>query len=197
VTIFNPSLHEKIPIHRGRCGLTREELAREAARRTGLTVREVQSLMVVLLDVITETLSSGQSVFLRGFGCFSTKKGKMRRARDPGRGGVMEIPPRVKPVFKPYDGLKESVHLGLSERVRVEFLCLGCPAAAAVSVVGDWNGWNPGANPMQKLPDGSWVAEISLHAGRTINYSYCVDGTLRPDSLHPPRVPGGSSARRV
>ncbi len=177
--------------------MTREELAREAARRTGLTVREVQSLTVVLLDIITEALSSGESVFLRGFGCFSTKKGKQRRARDPARGGVMEIPSRVKPVFKPYEALKEAVHLGLSERVRVEFLCLGCSEASSVSVVGDWNGWNPETNPMQKLPDGSWVAEISLHAGRTINYSYSVDGALRPDSLHPPRAPGGASVRRI
>lgn len=176
--------------------MTREELAREAARRTGLTVREVQSLTVVLLEIITETLSSGESVFLRGFGCFSVKKGKMRRARDPGRGGVMEIPPRVKPVFRPYDDLKSAVHLGLTERTRVEFLCLGCPDAGSVSVVGEWNGWDPKNNPMQKLPDGSWMAEISLHSGQIIKYLYSVDGALRPDPLFPAGA-DGASVRRV
>jgi len=55
----------------------------------------------------------------------------MRRARNPGQGGVMEIPPRVKPVFRPYDDLKDAVHKGLSERtVRRPFLCLGYPRRA-------------------------------------------------------------------
>lgn len=176
--------------------MTREELAREAARRTGLTVREVQSLTVVLLSIITERLCAGESVFLRGFGCFSTKKGKMRRARNPGQGGVMEIPPRVKPVFRPYDDLKDAVHKGLSERTVVEFLCLGHPGARRVSVVGEWNDWNPLTNPMQKLPDGSWVAEISLHSGQLLHYAYSVDGTPRPDSLFP-AGPDGRSVRRI
>lgn len=176
--------------------MTREELAREAARRTGLTVREVQSIIVVILEIITEALSSGESVFLRGFGCFSAKKGKMRRARDPGRGGVMEIPSRVKPVFRPYDDLKDAVHLGLTERTSVEFLCLGCPGARQVSVVGDWNGWDPEANPMQKLPDGSWMAEISLHSGQVIRYLYSVDGTRKADPQFP-AGPDGASVRRV
>ncbi len=176
--------------------MTREELAREAARRTGLTVREVQSLTVVLLEIITERLSAGESVFLRGFGCFSTKKGKMRRARNPGRGGVMEIPPRMKPVFRPYDGLKSAVHQGLSEKTRVDFLCLGCSEAAMVSVVGEWNGWDPARNPMQKLPDGSWVAEISLHAGQVISYAYWVDGKLKPDHSFP-AGDGKGSVRRI
>ncbi len=175
--------------------MTREELAREAARRTGLTVREVQSLTVVLLSIITERLSAGESVFLRGFGCFFTKKGKMRRARNPGRGGVMEIPPRVKPVFRPYDDLKDAIHLGLSERTRVEFLCLGCSDAREVSVVGDWNGWDASASPMQKLPDGSWVAEISLHSGQSIRYCFSVDGVLKPDSRNPAGADGRSERR--
>lgn len=173
--------------------MTREELAREAARRTGLTVREAQSLTVVLLDIIAERLSAGESVFLRGFGCFSTRRGKMRRARNPGRGGVMEIPPRVKPVFRAYDSLKNAVHQELSEKSRVDFLCLGYPGASSISVVGHWNRWDPAANPMQKLPDGSWVAEISLHSGQLVEYAFWVDGKLKPD----PRFPEGREGRSV
>ena len=34
------------------------------------------------------------------------------------------------------------------------------PNATAVSVVGDFNGWNTGANPMHTIADGVWQTEI-------------------------------------
>ncbi len=34
------------------------------------------------------------------------------------------------------------------------------PHAREVSVVGDFNGWNPGSNPMSRLPDGTWEATV-------------------------------------
>lgn len=176
--------------------MTREELARETARRTGLTMREVQIVLVTFLDVIRETISSGNSVFLRGFGCFATKMGRERRVRDPRNDGVMVIPPRHRPVFRAYPALRDEVQNSLAPRTRVAFFCVGWPGASSIFVVGDFNNWNDTDAPMQKLPDGSWFAELSMSSGRTIHYSFLVDGIKRHDPGYH-RDANGSSARQV
>lgn len=56
----------------------------------------------------------------------------------------------------------------------VNFLCVA-PQAKGVSVIGDFNNWEPNANPMQRLPDGGWVAHIALHHGHH-QYLFLVDG---------------------
>ena len=62
----------------------------------------------------------------------------------------------------------------------VNFLCLA-PQAKMVSVIGDFNNWEPNANPMQHQPDGGWVAHIPLHHGHH-QYLFLIDGvpTLDP-----------------
>ncbi len=172
--------------------MTREELAREVARRTGLTLKEVQSALTGILDVITETLCEGERIYMRGFGCFETKKGRMRRARNPQGEGLIEIPSRIRPHFRSYDALKDAVQQSLASRVRVDFLCLGARNADYVSVVGSWNDWDESACPMQKLPDGSWVAESPLPSGQTIRYRYNVDGRWEPDPAYPPDSQGNT-----
>jgi len=164
--------------------MTREELARETARRTGLTMKEVQIVLVTLLDIIREVICSGETVFLRGFGCFSSKKGRKRRVRDPRDEGVMEIPARFRPVFRAYPALRDAVQESLARKTRVAFFCIGCPGASRVSVIGDFNNWDPAEAPMQKLPDGSWFSELTLSSGQTIVYSFFVDGVERPDPAY-------------
>ncbi len=164
--------------------MTREELARETASRTGLTMKEVQIVLVTLLDVVRETLCGGGSVFLRGFGCFSTKIGRARRVRDPRDDGVMVIPSRHRPVFRPYPALRDSVQNSLAPRTQVAFFCIGYPNAQTISVVGGFNNWNPAESKMQKLPDGSWFTELTMASGQTINYSFSVDGVPKPDPAY-------------
>jgi len=176
--------------------MTREELARETARRTGLTMKEVQIVLVTLTDVVREVLCSGDSVFIRGFGCFSTKKGRKRRIRDPRDDGVMEIPARFRPVFRAYPALRDAVQESLATKTRVAFFCIGCSNAGGVSIVGDFNGWDEAASPMQKLPDGSWFSELNMPSGQTINYCFSVDGVRRPDPAYR-TGPGGITARQV
>lgn len=176
--------------------MTRDELSREVAERTGLTQREARSALDSTLEVIAETLCGGESVFLRGFGCFETKKGRQRRARDPRGEGLIRIPPKVRPTFRAYDRLKDRIQETLAPRVDVSFLCLGAADARCVSVVGDFNDWNEEATPMQRLPDGSWVAEISLQEGRTIVYRYSIDGNREPDPAFP-ADDQGNTVRRV
>ncbi len=164
--------------------MTREELARETASRTGLTMKEVQIVLVTLLDVVRETLCGGGSVFLRGFGCFGTKIGRARRVRDPRDDGVMIIPSRHRPVFRAYPALRDAVQNSLAPRTQVAFFCIGYPNAQTISVVGEFNNWNPAESQMQKLPDGSWFTELTMASGQTIGYSFSVDGVRKPDPAY-------------
>lgn len=62
----------------------------------------------------------------------------------------------------------------------VNFFCFA-PEAKRVSLVGDFNDWQPGAHPMTRQPDGSWTIQVPLHHGHHL-YRFLVDGqpTLDP-----------------
>lgn len=47
--------------------------------------------------------------------------------------------------------------------------------AKSVALVGDFNNWDKGANPMEKAKDGSWEIELKLEAGHEYQYRYFVD----------------------
>ena len=57
----------------------------------------------------------------------------------------------------------------------VTFFC-DAPRAESVTLVGDFNGWNPVATPMRRTPDGRWTASLELHHGHH-RYLFLVDGT--------------------
>jgi len=55
------------------------------------------------------------------------------------------------------------------------------PGAARVSIVGDFNEWNPAGLPMHRMPDGrTWEVEVGLTPGRYA-YAFVVDGRLARD----------------
>lgn len=57
--------------------------------------------------------------------------------------------------------------------------------ASRVSLVGDFNGWNPSAMPMERSGDGgAWVREVVLEPGRHV-YAFYVDGALQVDPSAP------------
>ena len=68
-------------------------------------------------------------------------------------------------------------------RERVSFCCYA-PQARTVRLVGDFNGWDIAATPMQWRPDGSWVASLEVNEGYQ-HYLFLVDGkpTLDPRAM--------------
>jgi hypothetical protein len=59
------------------------------------------------------------------------------------------------------------------------------PNASRVSVVGNFNGWNPGAAPMERLGGGdAWVRDVVLEPGRHA-YAFFVDGDIQVDPSAP------------
>lgn len=59
------------------------------------------------------------------------------------------------------------------------------PAASRVSVVGNFNGWDPLATPMERLEGGdAWVRDVVLDPGRHA-YAFFVDGAIHVDPSAP------------
>jgi len=56
-------------------------------------------------------------------------------------------------------------------------LRLRAPAAERVAVVGDFNGWDPTAEPLRSVDEGWWETDLSLPAG-VYQYAFWVDGQL-------------------
>lgn len=68
---------------------------------------------------------------------------------------------------------------------------LNAPDAARVSIVGDFNNWNPSTLPMRRSADGRvWEVEVRLPLGR-YNYSFMVDGRLARDPDAPSTTDDG------
>ena len=60
--------------------------------------------------------------------------------------------------------------------VRVTFVLPATEPAGAVSVVGDFNDWNPYAHPLRKRANGIRSAAVTLPAGTTIRFRYLAEG---------------------
>jgi 1,4-alpha-glucan branching enzyme len=61
----------------------------------------------------------------------------------------------------------------------VNFIC-NALHAKSVSLVGDFNKWNPNSHPMELRPDGAWLLKVELRHGHH-RYAFMVDGSLTLD----------------
>lgn len=48
--------------------------------------------------------------------------------------------------------------------------------AGEVSVVGEFNDWDPGADPLVRRKNGAWSATVSIPTGRSYRFRYLADG---------------------
>ncbi|QXD16351.1 isoamylase early set domain-containing protein [Rhodocaloribacter litoris] len=63
------------------------------------------------------------------------------------------------------------------KKVRVTFELPGEVASERVSVVGDFNDWNPAEGEMTFVKTRNvWKKEVSLDAGQTYQFRYFIDG---------------------
>jgi len=61
----------------------------------------------------------------------------------------------------------------------VNFVCHAAQARS-VSLVGDFNHWDPQAHPMRRMSDGAWLVTVELRHGHH-RYAFLVDGALALD----------------
>ncbi len=89
--------------------MLKSELIDTLARRSGLPVADASLCIEAILGTITETVSKGDRVEIRGFGVFGMKERNPRRARNPLTGERVNVPAKAVPYFKPGKELSERV----------------------------------------------------------------------------------------
>ncbi len=79
----------------------------------------------------------------------------------------------------------------------VNFVCVA-PHAKQVTLVGDFNAWDPAAHQMVRQPDGAWFLQVSLNHGHH-QYRFLIDGqpTLDPMAHGVARDPKGEKASLI
>ena len=65
---------------------------------------------------------------------------------------------------------------GRDGAVRVTFVLPRDVPSGAVSVVGDFNGWDPFAHPLRRRTNGTRSATVTVTAGRTVHFRYLAEG---------------------
>lgn len=81
--------------------MTKSELiARLAEANPHLFQRDVERIVSTIFDEISNALSRGDRVELRGFGAFSVKKREARVGRNPRTGEAVKVDSKFVPFFK-------------------------------------------------------------------------------------------------
>ena len=75
-----------------------------------LTRRDVERVVGVIFESITQTLEKGARVELRGFGAFSTRRREARVGRNPRTGGTVHVPEKNVPFFRAGKELKHRIN---------------------------------------------------------------------------------------
>ena len=81
--------------------MTKAELVSEIANRTGIEKVTVLNTVETFMDVMKDTMSSGQNVYLRGFGSFILKRRAEKIGRNITKNTSIKIPAHYIPAFKP------------------------------------------------------------------------------------------------
>lgn len=89
--------------------MTKAELVEKVADKIQLTKKQTETIVNILLNSITEALSEGDKVELRGFGSFRIRKRNPREGRNPKTGDTVQIPAKRVPFFKAGKELREMV----------------------------------------------------------------------------------------
>ncbi len=96
--------------------MTKSELIeRITERQSHLSARDVELAVKTVLEHMSEALSDGGRIEVRGFGSFSLHYRSARQGRNPKTGEAVLLDGKYVPHFKPGKELRESVNLSITE----------------------------------------------------------------------------------
>ena len=89
--------------------VTKADLANTLVEQLGLNKREAKEFVELFFEKIRESLESGESVKLSGFGGFSVRDKKSRPGRNPKTGEEVPVTPRRVVTYKASQKVKDRI----------------------------------------------------------------------------------------
>ena len=90
--------------------MNKSELINDIVGATGASKTDVDKVLNATIRSIANTLKSGGSVTIVGFGTFMVRSRASRTGRNPRTGETINIPASKVPAFKPGKSLKSSLN---------------------------------------------------------------------------------------
>jgi len=87
-----------------------ELLDKLAADNPDLKPDEIEKIVDIFFNQITQKLADGGRIELRGFGAFSTRQRQPRVGRNPRTGESVDVPAKRVPYFKPGKEIRERLN---------------------------------------------------------------------------------------
>ena len=81
--------------------MTKAEIVAEIAKKCSTDKSQTLAVVEAFMDSVKESLSAGDSVYLRGFGSFTIKQRAEKVARNISKNTSIVIPAHGIPFFKP------------------------------------------------------------------------------------------------
>ena len=91
--------------------MTKSELIQKLSEQNNnMHPQDVERIVGIFFDEITEALTRGDRIELRGFGAFSVRERPARLGRNPRTGEQVQVPAKRAPFFKMGRELKERLN---------------------------------------------------------------------------------------
>ena len=90
--------------------LTKETIINSIYNQVGLSKSQSRIVVERLLEIIKETLKSGENILISGFGKFEVKEKSARRGRNPQTTEDLQLRARRVVVFKTSGVLRNSIN---------------------------------------------------------------------------------------
>ncbi len=100
--------------------MRKADLVNRISEKTGVPKVDVLVSMEEFFKEVKDTLSSGENVYIRGFGSFIIKKRAKKIGRHIKKNVAIEIPEHFIPTFKPSKIFVEQVKENVVEEPKVE-----------------------------------------------------------------------------
>ena len=87
--------------------MTKKEIVKKIADRSGLTQIQTNEIVQSTLDAIIDSIVEAGRIELRNFGVFEVRERAPRKARNPRTGETVYVPAKKVVVFKPGRTMEE------------------------------------------------------------------------------------------